>query len=214
MVNVGQRSRARRFAAGRTIVQALWSAVLRTLSNPISLTLAVFTTSYYFLEVLGTSKTGPLENLANSVKTALSAKDINNLEKTLLGLISKLLAFLITHKVKVGVLSAYLVPYSLRPNTTNAVISLALGVLTLCTSTISVKSHYLFALLFWAYTQVNTPAHRSYIATAGLVVILVYFEVILINAVGSVNATSTEHHGRRRRYFYLTTNETNTTGTV
>lgn len=180
MVNVSQRSRSRRVAAGRTILQAIGNACQRTLSNPISLAFSVFTLSYFFLEVVGGNKVGPLENVVSACAKALNAKDINTVEKTLLNIISGTFGFLVRHKVKVGVLSAYLVPYSLRPNTTNTVVCFFLAILTLSTSTISVKSHYLFALIFWTYTQVNSPRHRSYVATAGLLTLLIYFEVITI----------------------------------
>lgn len=167
-------------AAGRTILQAIWAACQRTLSNPISLAFSVFTLSYFFLEVVGGSKVGPLENIISACNKALADKSINTVEKTLLNIIVSTFGFLVAHKVKVGVLSAYLVPYSLRPNTTNTIVCFFLVVLTLCTSTIAVKSHYLFALIFWTYTQVNSPRHRSYVATAGLLTLLIYFEVITI----------------------------------
>lgn len=181
MVNVNLRSRQRRLAAARTVIHALWDAAQRTLSNPISLALAVFAISYYFMEVVGKDTKGPLEKIANITDTALLDEKINSVEKTLLSVIKSVFAFLIRYKVKFGILTAYSVSYTLRPNTVNTIVCGALTILTLCTSTISVQSHYLFALIFWMYTQVNTAKHRSYIATAGLITLLVYFEVITLS---------------------------------
>lgn len=200
MVNVGQRSRFRRLAAGRSIAQAVWSALQRTLSNPISLAFAVFTLSYFFLEVIGGKNSGPLENIVTACTTALADPKVNTVEKTLLNIIKGTAAYLAVHKVKVGVLSAYLVPYSLRPNTTNSIVCFCLAVLTLCTSTIAVKSHYLFALIFWLYTQVDSPRHRSYVATAGLLTILIYFEVItIVGASGGGGVGGPQNNNTRKR---------------
>ncbi|UHK03237.1 MAG: hypothetical protein FMFV1_gp2 [Hangzhou merodon fulcratus virga-like virus 1] len=154
----------------RSILESIVNAIIRTSAHPFALLLLLFTVAFVASEIIST--TGPLEYFDNLLKEELKTTTINKLSKFLLGLLEKLLAFLISHKNFVGAICAYGITPLLRPSHSNIFLFLGSVAFVFSFPSIKILIHFAIALVFWSYSQVDFNQHRFIIVIISIAIVI------------------------------------------
>lgn len=158
------------------IVSALSAAFARTVTNPFSLGLFCLIATFILADILNGGVT-PLQIVLSLLNREIAAGKLNHFENLLCQGLVRFLKFIIVKEERIIVSLAFLLPYSLKPKTTNAYIAASFVVLAFALPSVHENIFFVIALCFWGFTQLDSRRNR--LVVLGVCVILVFLNLEL-----------------------------------